>query len=77
MSDRAKLNFSSPQSLGFPDHFFNYFDKVFFRQFDIEKGDVKLSRHTAAHGVADKEEYTKTRALQLILTLDQIYFYLS
>ena len=77
VSGRAKLNFSSPQSLGFPDHFFNYLDNVFFRQFDIEKGDVKLSRHTAAHGVADKEEYTKTRALQLILTLDQIYFYLS
>ena len=27
---RAKSNFSSPQSLGFPDHFFNYLDKVFF-----------------------------------------------
>lgn len=75
--DRAKLNFSSQQSLGFPDYFFNYLDKVFFRQFDIERGDVKLSRHTNAHGVAGEEEYTRTRALQLILSLDQIHFYFS
>ena len=77
VSDRAKLNFSSPQSLGFPDHFFNYLDKVFFRQFDIEREDVRLSRNTIAHGTAGEEEYTKVRALQLILTLDQIHFYLS
>ena len=74
---QAISNFSSPQSLGFPDYFFNYLDKVFFRQFDIQSGDVRLSRHTVAHGTAGEEEYTKVRALQLILTLDQIHFYLS
>ena len=77
VSDRAKSNFSSPESLGFPDYFFNYLDKVFFRQFNIEGGDIRLSRHTVAHGTADAREYSKVRALQLILTLDQIYFYLS
>ena len=74
---QGKSKFSSPESLGFPGLFFNYLDKVFFRQFDIESGDVRLARPSVAHGVADGGEYTKMRALQLILTLDQIYFYLS
>lgn len=64
-------------SLGFPRQFYQYLNDVFFRNFDLEKEDVRLSRHSTLHGVATQEEYTKARALQLILTLDQIYFYLK
>lgn len=72
----GKSKFGNSDSLGFPGLFLNYLDKVLFRGFDVEKNDCKLSRHSVGHGVAPKEEYTKARALQLILSLDQIYFYL-
>jgi hypothetical protein len=33
------------------------------------------SRHAVGHGAATQESYTMTRALQVILTLDQRAFY--
>ena len=74
---RAHEGFSNPGSLGFPGPFLAYIERVFFRSFDVEKGDVELSRHSVQHGVADQERFTKARALQLILVLDQLHFYLS
>ena len=64
------------KSLGFPDIFFKYLGEIFFKNFDLKTGDVDLSRNTASHGVAKAEDYTKTKALQGILILDQIYRYL-
>lgn len=72
---QGRSKFSAPDSRGFPGLFFNYLENVFFRDFDIDKDDVQLSRHSVSHGVVTREKYTKARALQLILTLDQIYFY--
>jgi hypothetical protein len=64
-------------SLFFPKPFWEYLEKVFFVKFDIETGKVDLSRHTASHGVAREDQYTKPRALQVILILDQICFYIG
>ena len=76
MADRARTKFPHSESLGFPHLFVDYLENVLFRSFDVEKGSVDLSRHSVAHGVLSAEKYTKVRALQLILVLDQIYFYL-
>ena len=65
------------QSLLLPQYFLNYLTKSIFKEFDPTTGEVDLSRHSALHGVALGEDYKPERALQALLTLDQIYFYLS
>ena len=65
------------QSLLLPRYFSSYLVENIFKEFDPETGDVDLSRHSALHGVALGEDYTPERALQALLTLDQIYFFLS
>lgn len=77
MLDRGKENFSDTGSLGFPGLFVKYIGDVFFKGFDIAENDVDLSRHSVGHGVVSQEKYTRVRALQLILILDQIYFFLQ
>ncbi len=74
---QGQSKFSTPDSRGFPGLFFKYLEDVLFRGFDVDKNDVELSRHSVDHGVAAPEKYTKVRALQLILVLDQIHFYLG
>jgi len=74
---KGKTKFVSKDTLGFPDVFYQYLDEVIFKDFDLTTGEVDLSRHTSSHGVAKLELYTKARALQAILTLDQMYFYLT
>lgn len=74
--DKGRIKSGSDLSLFFPRAFFEYLNKSIFPEFDLEKGDISLSRHTSSHGVARTEEYTNFRALQLILILDQIYFYI-
>ncbi|MDE0634919.1 MAG: hypothetical protein OXI43_03580 [Candidatus Poribacteria bacterium] len=64
------------QSLLLPQYFSSYLVENIFKEFDPETGEVDLSRHTALHGVALVEDYKQARALQALLTLDQIYFYL-
>ena len=56
--------------------FFDYLENIFFADFNLEKGGITLSRHSSSHGVAKPEDYKKIKALQTILVLDQIYFYL-
>ena len=65
------------QSLLLPQYFSRYLVENIFKEFDLETGEVDLSRHSALHGVALGEDYKPERALQAVLTLDQIYFYLS
>lgn len=72
---KAKGKSGSDYSLLLPLPFLKYLQDVVFPSFDIETGSVDLSRHTSSHGVAEAQQYTKERALQLILILDQIYFY--
>ena len=65
------------QSLLLPQYFSRYLVENIFKEFDPETGEVDLSRHSALHGVALGEDYKPERALQALLTLDQIYFYLT
>ena len=74
--EKAKNKSDSNSSLLFPLPFLEYLRDIFFANFNIENGSVDLSRHSSGHGVADIQQYTKSRALQSILILDQIYFYI-
>ena len=65
------------QSLLLPQYFSTYLVENIFKEFDPETDEVDLSRHSALHGVALGEDYKPERALQALLTLDQIYFYSS
>lgn len=76
VSARGKNVFPSSGSLAFPDLFYQYLESFLFRGFDLKDSIVELSRHSVAHGVAAPNEYTRTRALQLILALDQIHHYI-
>jgi len=74
--DKGKDKTGSEFSLFLPRYFLKYLETSVFAQFNIEAGGLSLSRHTSSHGVAKPEDYTKCRALQMILILDQIYFYI-
>lgn len=76
LSEKGKDKTGSEQSLLFPRDFVRYLRKVIFKPFKLETNETPLSRHSGTHGVASPEDYTRTRALQLILILDQIGFYL-
>jgi len=69
--------FSSPGSLCFPGKFLTYLNDYIFRGFDFEAGDFPESRPTVAHGVASDDIYSKEFALKIILTMDNIYFFLG
>ncbi|NQW17051.1 MAG: hypothetical protein HQ478_06140 [Chloroflexi bacterium] len=73
--DKVKVRGISEDSLLFQGKFLDYLKNVIFADFDVESGVVRLSRHSSSHGVADVEQYTQVKALQLILVLDQIFFY--
>lgn len=72
---KAKNKTNSDYSLLLPFPFLKYLQDVVFADFNIETGNVDMSRHSSSHGVANTNQYTKERALQLILIIDQIYFY--
>lgn len=74
---KAKQKFSNDDSFGFTGLFADYLNNVIFKGFDVEKNLVDFSRHSVGHGVANDDLFTRERALQCILTLDQIYFYLG
>jgi hypothetical protein len=66
----------SPDTLLFPEAFARYLDARTFANFDpINQTGEADSRHAVGHGAAYQDSYTMTRALQAILTLDQIAFY--
>ena len=73
--EKAKTKSGSDYSLLLPLPFLKYLQDVVFANFNVEIGKVDMSRNASSHGVADASQYTKDRALQLILVLDQIYFY--
>lgn len=66
----------SVDPLFLPDSFEIFLQDYLFPRFNVIKGEIKLSRHTSGHGVAEPEEYTKARALQAILILDHISFFI-
>jgi len=75
VTEKGAENAGTSQSLLLPEQFRDYLDSIVFANFNVETGEVDLSRNTVGHGVADAEQYTKSRALQMILILDQLYFY--
>ena len=74
--EKGKAKAGSEGSLFFPRDFLYYLKEAIFPQFDLEQGNIALSRHTSSHGVAKAEDYSKTKAVQMILILDQLYFYI-
>ena len=74
--DKAKNRFASEDSLGFPDYFYEFLGKEIFQKFDLSTGKTDLARHSLAHGYAKQEDFTKVKALQALLILNQIFFYL-
>lgn len=64
-------------SLLFPKEFLKYLSDYTYAFFDPTNPEAGvMSRHSAGHGGAKAEAYTQVRALQAILALDQLSFYL-
>lgn len=76
LKEKGLKRTKSKASLIFPEFFTDFLQNYLFPQFSLVKNDIGLSRHTSGHGVAEVESYTKARAIQAILILDQIFFYL-
>jgi hypothetical protein len=73
---KGETKFDTVSSTWFPSEFYRYLNQKIFKNFDISTGDLELSRHTTSHGYANSDDFNKAKALQAILILDQIYFYL-
>ncbi|MDA9421578.1 hypothetical protein EDE08_103484 [Bradyrhizobium sp. R2.2-H] len=72
----AEQKAGQPDTLLFPAAFAHYLKSHTFANFDPEAGAGKAtSRHAVGHGAAVAESYTLVRALQALLTLDQLAFY--
>lgn len=73
--DSGKNKAGSGNTLLFPIAFGEYLQSHTFGTFDPMAGAGSAgSRHAVGHGAAAQESYTKVRALQAILALDQIAF---
>jgi hypothetical protein len=66
----------SEASLYLPKEFDEYLREVVRADFNPSAAAVPMSRHSASHGAASPEQYTRARALQVILVLDQISYYI-
>lgn len=67
----------APQTLLFPESFGSYLTQQTFAAFSPAEGNGSASsRHAVGHGAAQQDSYTMTRALQVILTIDQLAFYM-
>lgn len=72
----AEQRAGGPETLLFPAAFGNYLARHTFANFDpAAQTGTAGSRHAVGHGAAAQDTYTMTRALQAILTLDQLAFY--
>jgi hypothetical protein len=74
--EAAERRTGGPDTLFFPAAFAEYLRKYTYANFDPDtENAVAGSRHAVGHGAAPAESYTQIRALQAILTLDQLAFY--
>ena len=74
--ESAETRAGSPDTLLFPAAFGRYLRDYVFRSFDPAQGGGEAgSRHAVGHGAAEAGTYTMIRALQALLTLDQLAFY--
>jgi hypothetical protein len=60
-----------------PCRFADFLKKVYFRDFDVETGEVALSRHSHGHGVSDAADYDFLRASVAFMLIDQLFHYLG
>jgi hypothetical protein len=75
-TEAAERKAGAPDTLFFPAAFAEYLRSYTYAKFDRSTGDIQAgSRHAVGHGAAEAASYTQTRALQAILTLDQLAFY--
>lgn len=74
--DSAERKAGGSNTLLFPKTFAEYLAKQTFANFDrsCDTGTAS-SRHAVGHGAAAQATYTMVRALQVMLTLDQLAFY--
>lgn len=72
----AEQRAGGPDTLFFPAAFGRYLAVHTFANFDpVAQTGTAGSRHAVGHGAAAQDSYTMTRALQAVLTLDQLAFY--
>lgn len=72
----AEQKAGGPNTLLFPAAFAQYLEGHTFVNFDpVAQTGTAGSRHAVGHGAAAQDTYTMPRALQAILTLDQLAFY--
>ncbi|MBS3651947.1 hypothetical protein KEU06_25405 [Pseudaminobacter sp. 19-2017] len=72
----AEKKAGQPDTLLFPAAFAHYLKSHTFAEFDpVARTGKASSRHAVGHGAADDDSYTQVRALQALLTLDQLAFY--
>ena len=75
-SASAEKKTGSLDTLLFPSAFEKYLDRYTYANFDpSSQQGTAGSRHAVVHGAASCESYTQVKALQALLTLDQIAFY--
>lgn len=76
-ADKGVKKAGDPTSLLFPHQFLRYMSDYTYSKFDSKNPQAGvMSRHSVGHGGATASAYTQERALQAILTLDQVSFYL-
>jgi len=76
-ADMATQRVGGSGTLFFPKEFARYLAEYVYANYDPESATgPTTSRHAFGHGAANDEAYTKVRALQAVLTLDQLAFYL-
>jgi hypothetical protein len=74
--ESAEKKTGQPNTLLFSSSFARYLESHTFANYDpAARTGNSSSRHAVGHGAADAESYTMTRALQALLTLDQLAFY--
>lgn len=72
----AERKAGGSNTLLFPKAFGRYLRENTFANFDpIAQTGTAVSRHAVGHGAASQDSYTMPRALQAVLTLDQLAFY--
>lgn len=73
--ETAEQHAGGKDTLFFPVEFGRYLKDYTYVGFAPGDRRAAGSRHAVGHGAVDAEDYTMARALQIILTLDQIAFY--
>jgi hypothetical protein len=69
------LNENLVPEIYFPAIFKEYMLNFYFKNFDFEKQELDLSRHTIGHGVSIEETYDKKNCILAFLIINQLYYY--